>query len=100
MIEARGRTGRKPMRLRRANRQPRARREPRGRVGCDNPPTWRGAAGRALIAAALVYAVSILLLHQSAGRTIVIFPIVLVVYLPLIYYTDLFLYRRNQRRKQ
>ena len=100
MIEARGRTGRKPSAAEKGKPAAKGAKGTARPRRYDNPPTWRGAAGRALIAAALVYAVSILLLHQSAGRTIVIFPIVLVVYLPLIYYTDLFLYRRNQRRKQ
>ena len=67
----------------------------------DTPPTWKGSAIRAVIAAAVVYALSTLLInkHVSASSNLVIVPIVLLLYTPMIFYTDNFMYKRRQRRK-
>jgi hypothetical protein len=101
MIESRGRTGRKP--------QPSEKSTRGGKSGSgstrrknryDNPPTWKGAAMRAVLAAVIVFGVSTVLLKQSsAARNLILVPLVLVLYTPLIYYTDLFMYRRAQRKK-
>jgi hypothetical protein len=107
MIEARGRTGRKP----RPNEKGSSSSGSRSRSGSgsrssgrsnryDKPPTWKGSAVRAVIAAALVYGVSTLLLKQkSAATNLVLLPIVLALYMPLIYYTDRYMYRRAQRKR-
>jgi hypothetical protein len=107
MIEARGRTGRKP----RPNEKGSSSSSSRSRSGSgsrssgrgnryDKPPTWKGSAVRAVIAAALVYGVSTLLLKQkSAATNLVLLPIVLGLYMPLIYYTDRYMYRRAQRKR-
>jgi hypothetical protein len=109
MIEARGRTGRKP----RPNEKGSSSSSSRSRSGSgsgsrssnrssryDKPPTWRGSAVRAVIAAALVYGVSTLLLKQkSAATNLILLPIVLALYMPLIYYTDRYMYRRAQRKR-
>jgi hypothetical protein len=100
MIETRGRTGRKPT----------AQEQRKGKSGggkraaprtdkYDKPPTWRGAFNRAAIASVLVVAFSILLLGFKPANMLALLPIVLLIYVPLGYYTDLFLYRRRQRQK-
>jgi hypothetical protein len=98
MVESRGRTGRKPTSA-----------EKRGTVAgkgaasprvnrLDRPPTWRGAFVRAMAAAVVMLLISIVLL-KKANQAVALFPIVLVVYVPISYYTDLWLYRRRQASK-
>jgi hypothetical protein len=104
MIEARGRTGRKPTSAEKrpatgsaAGRQRDRRTQRANRL--DQPPSWRGSFTRASVAALLVLVFSTLLLKLKLGSALVLFPIVLLIYVPLGYYTDLFLYRRRQRQK-
>src|ERR1700680_2339001 len=103
MIESRGRTGRKPSASEKGpGGGTGARRgSPAGRKNrFDKPPTWKGAGIRAVVAAAIVYAVSTLLLKNTTAVTnLTLVPIVLAFYTPMIYYTDLFMYRRAQRKK-
>jgi hypothetical protein len=96
VVESRGRTGRKPTTA-----------EKRGEAGGakqqrvdkrDLPPTWRGAFYRAMAAAVLMLLVSLLLINKPA-QVAALFPIVLLFYLPISYYTDLWLFRRRQRNK-
>ncbi|HEY7892117.1 MAG TPA: hypothetical protein VIC05_07910 [Solirubrobacteraceae bacterium] len=97
VVEARGRTGRKPTSVEKnsAARGKGAARENR----LDKPPTWRGAFYRAMAAAVLMLLISLLLLKTSQNQVVAIFPIVLLGYVPISYYTDLWLYRRRQRSK-
>ena len=103
MIESRGRTGRKPRPGEKSSASGRApgRTTGTGRKNRhDKPPTWKGSAIRALIAAAMVFVVSALLVHKtSLASKLVLLPIVLAIYMPMIYYTDLYMYRREQRKK-
>lgn len=100
VVEARGRTGRKPTAEEkspqlRANKQAqRAKHEDR----YEKPPTWKGAAYRALAAAVVMVIISIMLIKKP-GQAFVIFPIVLLLYIPISYYTDLWMYQRRQRNK-
>src|SRR2546423_770967 len=100
VIEARGRTGRKPTAAEKSGRgaeatRAREKREQR----YDRPPTWRGAFYRSMIAGVFLLLVSLLLLKQPA-QAIGLFPIVIVLYTLMSYYMDLMLYRRRMRRKQ
>ena len=103
MIEARGRTGRKPSAAEKgsaggsgARRDSGSRRKAR----FDSPPTWKSAGTRAVVAAVIVYIVSTLLLKGTTATTnLLLLPVVLAIYTPMIYYTDLFMYRRAQRKK-
>jgi hypothetical protein len=97
MIESRGRTGRKPTS---AEKQGSTSGKGAGaRTNrFDKPPTWRGAIVRAMAAAVVMLLISILLL-KKANQAVAIFPIVLVAYVPISYYTDLWLYRRRQASK-
>jgi hypothetical protein len=93
VVETRGRTGRKPTgsetkakgRVARANR-------------LNRPPSWRSSFNRALIAAAVFVAASILILKQKpiAGAAFGIFLVLF--YTPLTFYTDSFFYRRRQAK--
>lgn len=99
VVEARGRTGRKPTSAEKS-RDGRERAKTReGRLNrYDRPPTWSGAFYRAMAAAVLMLLVSLLLIKKP-GQAIAIFPVVLLIYVPISYYTDRWLYRRRQRSK-
>jgi len=101
MIESRGRTGRRPSAAEKGSPAGRGRGTGAPRKNrYDSPPTWKGSLWRAAIAAAVVYAVSTLLLkHTTPTKNLLIVPVVLALYMPIIYYTDHFMYRRQQRRK-
>jgi len=104
MIESRGRTGRKPSAAEKGSSSSSSRgggsRNSRGNR-YDKPPTWKGSAIRAVIAAAIVYALSTLVLgkHTSATNNLLLVPIVLALYTPMIYYTDSYMFRRRERKK-
>src|ERR1700727_184126 len=101
VVESRGRTGRRPTAAEkspegREKAQKRAQREQR----YDRPPTWRGAFYRALAAAVvLVIAVLVLGIAKKPLQAIVVFPFVLVLYVPISYYTDAWMYKRRLRKK-
>lgn len=105
MIESRGRTGRKPSAAEKgsstgSNSSGGSRSGSARKNRYDSPPTWKGAAWRAAIAAAVVYAVStVLIKHTTPAKNLILVPIVLALYMPIIFYTDQFMYRRQQRRK-
>jgi hypothetical protein len=97
MVEARGRTGRKPTAA--EKRGPTSAKTAGARANrFDRPPTWRGAFVRAMAAAVLMLAISIVLI-KKANQAIALFPIVLIAYVPISYYTDLWLYKRRMASK-
>jgi hypothetical protein len=93
VVESRGRTGRKPTVAEKTGKA-NEKRIPRQ----DRPPTWLGAFYRAMAAAVLMLLVSLFLIKKP-NEAIALFPIVLVIYVPISYYTDLWLYRRRMRNK-
>lgn len=99
MVESRGRTGRPPTA---AERTPAGREKARAREQrlqkYDRPPTWRGAFYRALAAAVLMLLIGVLLIKNST-EAIALFPIVLAMYVPISYYTDMWLYKRRLREQ-
>lgn len=95
-IEARGRTGRK---LTPEERAKPAARKGAGAARFDKPPTWQGAATRAGIAAGIFFIAVVALFRQPIGSAIPIGLFMFLVYIPLGYYTDTFLYRRRQAKK-
>ena len=98
VVEARGRTGRKPTAAEKSGTGAGAGRARESRPERGNrPPTWRGAFYRAMAAAALFLLASLLLIKKSAP--IALFPIVLLLYTPISYYTDLWMFRRRQRNR-
>lgn len=95
-IEARGRTGRKPTKDEaRASTREEARRRRMERM--TRPPSWRSAANRALVATVVFFVAVIVLFGQPAGAALSLAGFMLLVYIPMGYYTDLWLYRRRRR---
>ena len=106
IVESRGRTGRPPTSAERtgkagkggkAGKNAQSAREKR-LAKYDRPPTWKGAFNRAMIAAVGLLVVTLFLLKKPA-QAIAFFPIVLLLYVPMGYYFDMYLYRRRQRQK-
>ena len=94
MVEVRGRTGRPP---KDSERKP-------AKAGSakpnryDNPPTWRGAINRSLLII-LPFAVVIGLVTRQPASLAFLVPFMLIIYIPLGYYTDQWMYNRRQRQK-
>ena len=99
IVEARGRTGRKPTDSEKSGqgRGGQTSRQDRRRARYDKPPTWRGALGRSAIAAVLMFVLASVLTKRLTSALILL-PIVFVLYIPTSYYTDLWMYRRNKRK--
>ena len=97
MVEARGRTGRKPTDTEKtgSKAQQRAARVDKR----NNPPTWRGAINRAAIAAVLFVVAVTLLFGQPLETAAPVGLMAFLFYIPLGYYVDLAIYRRHQRKK-
>jgi hypothetical protein len=98
IIESRGRTGRKPTVAERKGASGKRARGEQRVPRYDRPPTWIGAFYRASIAALVLLLIGIFLLKNST-QAIAYFPIVLVLYMPVTYYTDRWMYRRRLRNK-
>lgn len=97
-VQSRGRTGRKPTQTERgADKRELARQRRAARL--DRPPTWKSAALRALPAAAILFLTALLFLKDKVLPAISLSVLMGIVYVPLGYYTDLFIYRRRQRKK-
>jgi hypothetical protein len=99
VVEARGRTGRKPTAAE-IKKDAKVTARERRLERLDRPPSWRSATNRALIATLVLFVVSIAILRMPAARAAALMPFILVMYIPLGYYTDLFMYRRRQRSKE
>jgi Flp pilus assembly protein TadB len=99
VIESRGRTGRKPTAAEKSG-DPRDREREKEKLldKRDRPPTWGGAFLKAMIAAIVLLLVVILLLKQS-NQAIALFPVVLVMYTVVSYYSDKWIYDRRTRKK-
>jgi hypothetical protein len=99
VVESRGRTGRKPTAAEKTgNPRDLARERERKLDRRDRPPTWRGAFTRAMFAAVLMLLIVIVVFNQPT-QAIALFPIVLLMYVPISYYTDRWIYDRRQRSK-
>jgi hypothetical protein len=96
VVESRGRTGRKPTAAEKSGKAADAARAKQQRLDRANrPPTWRGAALRALVAATALVLLSGLVLKASAGQSVAYFFVGLIAYTPISYYTDSWLYKRR-----
>jgi hypothetical protein len=99
VVESRGRTGRKPTAAEKSGNARELAREREQKLDRrDRPPTWRGAFIRAMFAAVLMLLIVIVVFNQ-ANQAIALFPIVLLMYVPISYYTDKWIYDRRQRKK-
>lgn len=93
VVESRGRTGRKLTEDERGSTGARRRQD-----RFDRPPTWRGAANRSLIAVFIFVAILVLFFKQNASASIALGGFLMLLYVPLSYYTDLWLYRRRKAK--
>jgi hypothetical protein len=95
-IQTRGRTGRPPSPAEKKKEARSNLREQR----LNKPPTWEAAAKRGGLAAALLFAFMLLVSKGNIAGAVLFAILSLALYIPLGYYTDLFLYRRRQRKKE
>ncbi len=96
VVEARGRTGRRPTKEeKRGGAAPAQKRVDRR----DVPPTWGGAFLKAAAAAAIMLVLLLVLGWGKSGQAVVLVPLALVLYTPVSYYTELWAFRRRQRAK-
>ncbi len=96
VIEARGRTGRKPTPEERKLSEKEAARAAR-RDRLNQPPTWRSAANRAALAAVVFGVMLVVLFDTEIVRAVPLTAFVFLFYVPLGYFTDQFVYNRKQK---
>src|SRR5205807_249796 len=95
VVESRGRTGRKPTaEEKKGEARPKQKLDRR-----DRPPTWGGSFIRAMFAGVLMLGVLLVFGWGSANGVIALFPIAIVIYTPISYYTELWAFRRRRRAK-
>jgi hypothetical protein len=96
VVESRGRTGRKPTADEKSGNAQKAKAQPVDRR--DRPPTWRAAFIKGMFAA-VVLLVFVIFFMPKSGSLVALFPIVLVMYTLISYYTDRWVFNRRQRNK-
>jgi len=101
VVESRGRTGRKPTTAEKTGKGGTSGSAKDKRLErMERAPTWRGAFYKAMAAAVLMLLISLLLLKlKHPNQAIALFPIVLIAYVPISYYTDMWLYKRRVASK-
>ncbi len=98
MIESRGRTGR-PLTAAEKTADAKAKARAARADRLNAPPTWRSSMNRAAIATVIFVVALLLLFKESISATLGLAGFIFLLYIPLGYYTDLFLYRWRQKRK-
>jgi hypothetical protein len=97
IVEQRGRTSRPASpEERKAQRKDGARRSRMDRY--SKPPTWRSAANRALVATILFVVVVVLAFKQPVQSAVALGGFMLLLYIPIGYFTDTFFYNRRQQQ--
>ncbi len=97
-VEVRGRTGRP---LSEADRKSQVKQtaQQRRMSKLERPPTWKAAANRAAIAS-LIFGVALLLLFgQDVSAVVALTGFMFLVYIPMGYYTDMFIHRRHIKQR-
>jgi hypothetical protein len=98
VVESRGRTGRKPTAAEKSGAAGTATKKKGPPIDRrDRPPTWRAAFIKGMLAAVVL--LLFMILTKSSSRLIGLFPVVLVLYTVIAYFTDRFVYRYRQRSK-
>ena len=98
VVETRGRTGRKPTAAeKKADARASVRQQRANRL--DQPPTWRSAINRAAISTVAFCVLLILLFKQPISTATALAGFMLLLYIPMSFYTDKFLYERRLKRK-
>ena len=65
----------------------------------DRPPTWRSAATRGLVAAAIFIALLILIFRSPVGQALAFGAFMLAFYIPAGYFIDSYMWRRRERAR-
>ena len=99
MIETRGRTGRKPTEAER-KRDVKLDAAARRTARMNRPPTWRSAVNKAAIAAVFFAVLVTLLFRRPLSGAILLATFTFLIYVPLSYYTDAFIYKRHLARQK
>jgi hypothetical protein len=99
VVESRGRTGRKPTADEKSGKVNETRARAKKSQQEEREPTWRGAWVRAMFAAVMLLAILLIFKLTKPAQAIAVFPIVLVLYVPVSYYTERWTYNRKQRSK-
>lgn len=95
-VVARGRTSRPGASAKSSKQTSRQRQQARA-ARASQPPTWKGATWRAAVAAAIFFIVMVILKQPIASAAFVT-VLMFVLYIPMGFYTDKFLYGRRQAR--
>lgn len=96
-VETRGRTSR-PKKGKQAGAKGGRGGQQLGPARHDRPPNWRSAINRGVFAAAVFFALMLLLLGRTVPQALALAAFMLAFYIPLGYLTDSFFYRRRQRQ--
>ena len=100
MIEARGRTGRRPSpgdTTGKAGKRDSG--KPASGHRLDQPPTWRNAAVRAVLASGAFFGFLVLIFKRPMDSSLVVAVLMIGFYTPLGYYTDMWIHRRRMKRR-
>jgi Flp pilus assembly protein TadB len=98
VVEARGRTGRKPTaHERKLSERELAAQKRKERM--MRPPSWRSATTRAALAAIVFGLLLALAFGQTVAQTVSLTAFVFLFYIPLGYYTDSFIYNRRVKQE-
>jgi len=96
MVESRGRTGRRPTDVEKGKPQPKSAKASGPRPHrLDSPPTWKSSAVRAVLAAGMFFGVLVLFFKQPAPASAPIAVLMIAVYTPLGYFTDMWIHKRR-----
>ena len=82
-----------------AKAQARSRRGGAGAQRSDAPPTWRSSILRGLVAAAIFFALLLLLFQRPVGAALALGAFMLVFYIPAGYYIDQMMWRKRERAR-
>lgn len=99
VVESRGRTGRRPT----ADEQRKATRQSAAEARRNRPPSWKSASMKAGLMAALLLLftqIGLFGTNTPVGQSIALVVFAFLLYTPLAYMTDRWVYRRAQQRKQ
>lgn len=92
-IEVRGRTGRPPSPEERKKQAKERSRQARQ----NKPPTWRGAFNKAALIAGFMFILLLVLGRGKVVASVVFVLIAMLIYVPMGYYLDSYMYRRRLR---
>lgn len=99
VVESRGRTGRRPT----SEEQRKATRQSAAEARRNRPPSWKSASLKAGLMAALLFVftqIGLFGTEAPIGQSIALVLFAFLLYTPLAYVTDRWVYNRAQQRKQ